>query len=150
MQIERYSDQYRNDIVELVNKFWDEYIREYYSLFSKETLLATIEGMKEGNSGNAYLMIVNGKCEGILAGIEVPSFINNKRIFQEVIWYINKKFRNRGVILFNQAMDLIRQAGFDMAIMACFENAQSKRLKEFYRRVGFIPLETHFIKKLKE
>lgn len=148
MIVETYSDKYYNDVVEIVGNFYEEAIRFYDMGLDKEKLAQSIVGFKESNAGNMFLLVVDGKCQGILAGIEPPSLLNNKRIFQEVIWYVNERYRKYGVMLLARVQKLLRNQGFDTMIMAALEDSKPEKIKALYERMGYRKLETHFIKNL--
>ena len=144
MHIEAYSEKYYMDVERLVTNFYEESIKKYDMGLDKDMLHRTI--IDVANNKNAFLLIVHDKCEGILAGIEVKGLLNNKRVFQEVIWYVNKSFRKYGIILFNEVQTILKKSGFDNIVMAVFENAQADKIRKLYSRLGFKPFEQHWIR----
>lgn len=148
MIIETYSDKYYEDVVKIVDNFYKEAIQCYDAGLDKDSLANTIVNLKANNAGNAFLLIVEDKCEGILAGIEAPSMLNKKRIFQEVIWYVNEPFRRYGIVLLDKVENILKTTGFDTMIMAVLENSKTDKIKMLYERMGFKPFETHYIKGL--
>lgn len=148
MRVETYSDQYFLDVVRLVENFHQEALGEYDNLFDPNTLIETIKAQERTNAGNAFLLIVDKTCEGILFGMQFKSMINQKTIFQEVIWYVNKPFRRYGVRLLKEAEKLLKLDGVSVMIMAVLENSKTEKLKNFYERLGYKPMEVHYVRDL--
>ena len=149
MKIETYSDKYKQDVIDIVNSFHKEVIQFYDPDFDPAVVAETIAKFKETNAGNAFLLIVDDKCEGIMAGFELQSMINQKRTFQELVWYVNKPHRMLGVFLLKQAEEMLTADGFDVMIMAVLESPRTSKIRELYKCMGFMLFETHYLKALK-
>ena len=147
MRVETYSDRYLSDVVRLVENFHKESLCEYDDIFNSDSLLETITAQRE-NSDNAFLLIVDDVCQGILFGSRFKSMINGGWAFQEVIWYVNEKFRSHGVRLLREAEKLLKSSGVSIMIMAVLENSKTEKIKAFYQRLGFKPMESHFVRNL--
>jgi len=144
MTIERYSDQYRDDVQRLVRNFQDESLEEYGLSFNDQALLDTIDALKD----QAFLMILDGKCEGLLAGKEVRSPISTDKVWHEVIWYVNKHCRRYGLKLLNTARAVLKAEGFTAIVMVYMHNSKSDKLHRLYTRLGYRPMETNWIGRL--
>ena len=149
MQIVSYSEKYYLDVVAIVNNFYEESLREYDNDtdMDKDTLCNTIISIGS-HPDNVFLLISDDKCEGIMAGTEVKGMLNTKRIWQEVIWYVNDGFRSAGVRLFKHVMKLLKDRGYQTVVMAVMENSKADKIKRLYGRMGFRPFEMHYIKAL--
>ena len=148
MRIETYSDRYYLDVMRLVENFHNEAASEYLGVFDAESLINTIKGLKDSNAKNAFLLIVDDVCQGIMAGIEFNSMASNRRIWQEVIWYVSPKFRRYGVRLLKKSEEILKSNGFNIMIMAVLENSKTEKIKSFYERLGFKPMEVHYVRNL--
>lgn len=148
MTVETYSDKYYDDVVKIVNNFHEEVIQCYDAGLDKDVLALSIRTLKVNNTGNAFLLIVDNKCEGILAGIEAPALLNRKRIFQELIWYVNKPFRLHGVALLRKAQEMLKTDGFNTMIMGVLEDSKPAKIKKFYEYMGFKLFESQYIRSL--
>lgn len=148
MHIETYSDRFYLDVVNIVNNFYDEAIKLYDVDIDRAVLADTITKVTANNSGNVFLLVNNDKCEGVLAGIEIQGLLNRKKVFQEIIWYINKPFRRYGVALLKKAQEILKAEGFNTIIMAVLENSKTEKIKRLYERMGFINFESHWIRSL--
>lgn len=145
MRVEVYSDKYFIDVMKIVENFHKEAVCEYESLFDPQVLIGTI---KKSDPSNAFLLIVDNACQGILFGTRFDSLINKTKIFQEIIWYVNKPFRTFGVNLLREAEKILKEQGICTMIMAVLENSKTEKIKSFYERLGYKPMETHFVRTL--
>lgn len=139
-----YDEQYRQDIIEVIRNFYEEAIKEYSAAIDADKLNQTIEQYKD----NAFLLIINGKCEGVLAGMAITSPLNHKLVYQEIIWYVNKDHRKYGIFLLHKVEQELKARGFTQLIMACVFNSKTDKLFSLYERMGFKPFEAHFLKTL--
>ena len=144
MIIENYTEQRKDDVIRLVREFFDESLSEYNQRFELDALYKTIEEYRQ----HSFLLIIDGKCEGIIAGKEVSTPFSNERVFHEIIWFVSKPHRMRGVFLLNQTMKTLKDLGFTQIIMTLMHNSKTDKLWDYYCRLTFIPFETHFIKNL--
>lgn len=145
MRIETYSDRWFLDVVKLIENFHKEAIGEYDDYFSPDAAINTI---KSADHSNAFLLIIDEVCQGILYGVVITSPTSGKRIFQEVIWYVNEPFRKYGVRLLKDVENILKSNGVSIMIMAVLENSKTAKLKSFYERLGFKPMEVHYVRTL--
>lgn len=145
VEIVTYSDKYQDDVSKIIHNFYEEALNEYESFTNPEAIIDTIQSAQHEN---AFLLIVDGVCQGILYGVVTRSVLNGGDMFQEVIWYINKEYRNKGVNLLKETEKILKERGIISIIMVALENSMSQRLKTFYERLGFKAMETHYIRSL--
>ena len=145
MTIENYSDKWFLDVVKIIENFHEEAVGEYDQFFSQD---AVIETIKSGDRNNAFLLIIDEVCQGILYGVQITSPTSGKRIFQEIIWYVNKPFRKYGVKLLKEVEKSLQSSGVSIMIMAVLENSKTDKLKQFYTRLGYKPMEVHYMRTL--
>ena len=148
MHIEKYSDKYYLDVVEIVDNFHREALSAYDGDLDKEVLKQTVVSIGNSAPENAFLLIVDDKCQGILAGVEIASLLNKKRIYQELLWYMNEPFRSHGVRLLKYVQKTLKQMGFDTIIMALMTNSKAEKIERLYKAMGYRPFEAHYIKAL--
>lgn len=145
MRIENYSDRWLIDVVRIVENFHKDAVCEYDGLFDPNSLIDTI---KQGDPRNAFLLIIDDVCQGIIYGVRFKSPINESLIYQEIIWYVNDCARPHGIYLLREAEKILKSEGVSIMIMAVLENSKTEKLKTFYQRLGFKPMETHFVRNL--
>jgi len=148
MRVETYSDRYFQDVVKLVEKFYEEHLKEIYGKAERKVIFETINRFSGENSQNAFLLIVDGSCVGLLAGVELKSEINNEKFFQEILWCIEKPYGQNFRYLIKRAQIMLQSRGFSIIIMAVIENSKSLKVERIYQRIGFNKLETHYMRKL--
>ena len=144
MQIQRYTDQYEDDLRRLVKEFQVESLAEYGMTFNEQALQTQIEALKY----QAFLVILDGKAEGILAGKEVYTPSGNDRCWHEVIWFVSKGARRYGVRLLKSVRKILKAEGFTAMVMVYMHNSKTNKLGRLYERLGFRPMETNFIGRL--
>lgn len=147
MRVEPYTDKYHDDVCSLVENFYAEAIGEYDGAFDKDATSNTFRALY-GNQGIAFILVIEGKAEGIIGGLQSVSFGGGKRIFQELIWYVNINHRRNGHLLLQALERHLQSEGFTSIIMAVMENSKTSKLKRLYSYLGYKPFETHFIKNL--
>lgn len=148
MQIMPYLDKYYDDVLAIVKNFHKEAIQLYDKEYDGRAAQKTIEALRTNASTESFLLIIDNKCQGILAGIQAPSFLNGKHIFQELIWYVNPAYRKYGVAMLRYAEEYLRSVGYDTMIMAVIEGSKTEKIKRFYERMGFELFESQYIRNL--
>lgn len=148
MRIETYSDKYQDDVLRIVENFHKESISEFDELIDIDSIRDTIRNFKDEQSESCFLLIIDEVCQGMLFGVEYASMINKNRIFQEIIWYVNPEFRSHGVKLLKIVENVLRERGVGIMIMAVMENSKTDKIKDFYIRLGYRPMEVHYVRKL--
>jgi len=143
MRIERYQPKYEQDIIKLINNFYEEALSDYLKL-DLSILLKTIDELKD----SVFLLIVNDRCEGAIAGKEVASPISSEKVWQEIIWYINVDYRHSGVRLLNETRKILKEEGYNYITMVNMANSKADKLERFYSSMGFSKMETHWIGRL--
>jgi len=144
MDIVPYSELYRDDVITIINNFYAEALSAFSRVISIPALEATIQKYKE----DSFLLIIDNKCEGIIAGTRANSPLNNDKVYQEMIWYINKKSRHLGVLMMIKVEAVLKEKGYTQLIMALIHGSKEDKLGRFYERNGFKPFETHYLKNL--
>jgi GNAT superfamily N-acetyltransferase len=143
MIIERYSVKYLDDIVRLVESFHRDALKEYMNI-DYNTLLATIAEIEQ----TSFLLTTDDKCVGVLAGKQVTTPLSKDKYWHEVLWYVDKQYRRHGVWMLNKVQGLLREDGYTGIIMVNMENSMKDKLHKLYNRLGFKPMETHWIRGL--
>ncbi len=140
MLIVGYDLKYRADVVDLVSEFYNEALKDNDGGLDINTLQQTIDIYKD----NAFLLIVQDKCVGLIAGLTVHSPINAEKVYQEIIWYVTKGQRRYGVYLLRQVELMLKAAGYNSVIMGCMHNSKADKIFNLYQKLGYKPIETHF------
>ncbi len=144
MIIERGSKYRYEEALELIRAFHKEALSEYALKIDEATLISFFDKCV----AQSFLLIIDNKCEGLIAGQEIKNPVSGERIFQETVWFINEPFRKYGVYLFNEAQEILKQDGYSAIIMVCLANSKTDKLVKLYEKLGFIEMERHYIRRL--
>jgi hypothetical protein len=144
MIIERGNKERYQEALELVKAFHKEALSEYAFKIDEDALIKFFDLCV----AQSFLLIIDNKCEGLLAGQEIKNPVSGERTFQETMWYVNEPFRKYGIFLFNKAQEILKQEGYAAIVMVCLANSKTEKLFKLYERMGFVPMEHHFIRRL--
>jgi len=126
----------------LIDKFHKEAIEMYGLRCNKETMEKAIRK----HYGHAMVLIADGEVVGLMAGHIVDYPLENRKIFQELIWYVSKKYRTHGVRLLRAIEKQCKDKGIQMIIMVAMGSSMKEKLDRIYKIMGYKELETHYIK----
>ena len=77
--------------------------------------------------------------------------MTNCTILNEIFWWMSPEKRNTtySFKLIKKAEEYAKLNQIDYVMMACMENPRPERLTQFYKRIGYSPVQTQFYKKIK-
>lgn len=146
MNIEHYSSKYYKDCLELVTEFYEEYLSQFGSELNQKSIENTIRGFEGENNENSFLLIIDERCVGVIAGISLNDPLNEKKIFQEILWYVRSPYGKYGFWFISQVENRLKDRGFGSIVMAVLTSPKEERIKTVYQTMGYKKLETHYIK----
>ena len=144
--IEACKDEHLDDLVELIKKFDKESLSEYGMDLSENALADMFYNCKK----NGLTLVVNGKCKGVIAGISTPSTVGDELVWQEVVWYVDEPYRKYGIKLYKAMEEKLRNQGVTRMVMALMHNSKKEKIDKFYKKIGYVPMETQYLLNLKE
>lgn len=133
-----------DSVRELIHAFHREALHEFGLSCESAQINATINEC----FNEALALEVDGKVVGVIAGKVVDYPLQEAKIFQEMIWYVAKDYRRYGIKLLEVLEERCRSRGMAGIVMVLLENSKSGKLGRFYEKMGYKPLEKHFIKGL--
>ena len=149
MQVEHYSKERKEEVLQLVEELHREVLGEWVGLIDRSEVERVIEADESlGLEGNAFLMVVDGRCQGLLYGAVWPVRVNKKTFFQETFLWVREAYRSQSMRFLREVEEILRFRGIDLLVMTVLENYKSAGLKKLYERMGFRVMETHFVKEL--
>lgn len=148
ISVETYTEEHFLDVVHLVESFHREAAGEWLGLFSPDALIEHIKTQAQTNARDAFLLLIDGVAKGIIFGVRAVAPTTGETIFQEMIWYVDPSHRRHGIRLLNEVEKILKSQGVSIMIMAVLENSKTDKLKAFYERVGYRPMEMHFMRRL--
>ena len=102
----------------------------------------------EGNVKVASDDVKFGKVVGVFSGYYTTYILNNEKLFHEIVWYVNPDHRRCGLSLYKHCEVAIKEQGAKKIVMIHMANAMSEELSSLYSKLGYKPLETHYVKDL--
>ena len=133
------------DVRRLCEEFTQESLKEYGLEVTHDRLSEMIEACKN----ISFFLGVDGKPQGLIAGFITENMTNKKHYLQEVIWYVSKDYRRQGLRLHKEFEKAATAYGCDGITMVCMKNSMHERLDGLYKSLGYVPVETHYLKELK-
>ncbi len=151
MKIRRVTTEDIHHIMPLIMAFHKETLEPFGMGFDIKSVEALIKLFAEQHIG---LVVEDGhQLVGVIGGAIAPSFTDfNIKIFNEAIWYVLPDHRggSSGVKLLKLVEDYCRNIGIHKIAMIGMYNDDRERLAGFYSKMGYRPLETHYIKDLND
>lgn len=131
-------------IKNLVSGFYDEAVSEWGFAMEESRLRELVSLL----APTSWVAEVDGRVVGLIAGQIVNQHLDSKPIWQEFVWYVDPDYRMCGIRLLKHVEKWCADNGIGKMIMVYLHNSKAEKLDEFYRREGYEPMETHFIKEL--
>jgi hypothetical protein len=131
--------------IPLVQEFVDESIQAYGFQLDENVVLRNFVSFVE----HAVVAYDNSRMVGVLAGKVHEFDLSGQEVFQEHIWYVSREYRTFvGPRLLDFMEDLLAEKGVKFMVMVHLGNGRADVIAKYYERLGYRPLETHYIKQL--
>lgn len=137
-----FEENDHNEVIRLVRMFFDASVSEYGGVLSDEKISSAIEELKD----TIFVLTSDDMAVGILGGKVISGHLSDEKVFHEMIWFVDKEFRGQGTELYTYAETVLRARGVKRMIMAAMYNSKHDMVVRFYKRRGYVPMETHMIK----
>src|SRR3989304_1594017 len=122
------------------------------SFFKEDIFIKTWESIYSFDMGKIHGAFYNDKqlC-GCIGGIVYPDPNTGDLLATEMFWYVMPEFRKGtvGLRLLDCFENWAKQKKADKIIMVHLSNLQSDRISTLYKRKGYTPIETHYIKEVR-
>ena len=131
----------------LAKAFYDEGYEEYQWGFNDEHARTTYKLFILNHI--CFLAELNGEAVGCLAGVVSQHHFNYHHLyFQESMWYVRKDLRGKGIAskLLEATKKECLSRNCNQMIVGHTAKVMSKFLDRFYRQLGFVLFESHYIK----
>lgn len=140
----RVEDGDYEGIIKLILEFYDESIEEYGSTLDFDFMILMFGKLKD----TSFLVEEDGVVIGLLAGQIVTDSLSEEKTYAEVMWFMTKEKRRYGPRLLSFVESWARARGMRKMIMVHFFNQQADKIAALYKRMGYRPMEIHYIKEL--
>jgi len=128
----------------LVAEFAEESLAEYGTYLDPEQLQKTFDVIFK----TSFVAIVDEKVVGCLGGRVIEDLCSKNKVYEELIWYVNKDHRKYGLKLLHYVEAWCWNEGIKRITMSCMHNSKTEAIYQLYEKLGFRPMETRFIKEL--
>lgn len=113
--------------------------------YDPQSFRATLEAGLDSDTQAYFVAERDGKLTGMTGGIVYPAYFNNKQIAgQELFWWGEGEGRG----LYRALEQWAKSKGCASFAMVALDNEQAARMGRIYARMGYRPVEHHYIKRL--
>lgn len=119
--------------------------------FNDTNFASAISDIATNTAFALFVFDAGAGCIGMAAAISAPYWFNSdKRIGQELFWWVDADQRNTGAGM--QLLDALEAWASDMGCavfsMASTANIKPQALARLYRRRGYVPQDIYYVKEL--
>lgn len=122
---------YKQDL----NKVRSTWVNTWYGLISHEV-------------GKIFALKQNNKIIGAIGFIISPSLEDGVSTCTEAFWYVDEKYRGKGLSLLLHLQKYAKAQGAERMMMIHLSNSMPEKLKALYERLGYKEVETIYMKEL--
>lgn len=142
--IRRFENEDFNACHRLAEEFEAESLAEYGARVTPASTRKLFDRVKD----TSFMLFVDDEPAGMLAGAVLESALSGDKVYKEVVWFVSKEYRRYGLKLRQHVEKWCCANDIDRLMMAMMHNSKTKKLEALYKRLGFRPMETRFIKRL--
>ena len=145
IEIRPYKQGDDEDIKNLIKDFHEEALKsDGFQLDVEKYYAPWIALLKD----SVFVAVKDNNVIGVLGGNIIRHHFSNELVFIEMMWYVRPEHRMCGIRLFKYVEEWCRIKGIKKMVMVYTHNIMTEKLNDFYKRMGFRPLETHMLKEL--
>ena len=100
----------------------------------------------ENGSGGIIAYEVEGEVVGVMCFLVGTSPLDGILQMTEAMWYVLKPHRGQGMVLLEVTEMLAHELGCKRLFMAHLASIKADRLGKIFKRRGFTPVETYYMK----
>ena len=130
--------------VMLTAEFAEESLAEYGVYLEQEKLQQTFDAVL----GTSFVAVVDGQVVGMLLGQIITDICSSRPTYQEIVWFVTKKYRKYGLRLLEHTEQWCRKKNINRIMMSLMHNSKTDKLFSLYEKLGFRAQETKFVKEL--
>lgn len=95
--------------------------------------------------GRIFGLYEKDELVGALGAIIVPDLNDGELTATECFWFVDEKHRGSGVRLLLHFMDYVKKFGCVRVNIVHLFNEHADKLKKLYQKLGFSPVEIHYV-----
>lgn len=150
MTIRKVESKDLASVISLIHAFHEESLEEFGTVVDATFLVGVFEKLKD----TSFVVEECGEVIGLLAGSIEENMLSGAKVYAEIMWFVRKKDRGCGGILQRWVEKWAKEQGMKQIMMVHMCSAKDneegfhRRLTRFYKKLGYRPMEVHFIKEL--
>lgn len=133
-------------VAEVGLKFWEE--GALPGSLIPEIFVKNWGFLLQNGMGRIFGLYEDGKFVGALGAIVAPDLNDGALTATECFWFIDPEKRGNGVKLLLNFIKYAKEIGCVRVNMVHLFNEHADKLKKLYEKLGFSPVEAHYIKTL--
>lgn len=120
-----------------------------FGKLKKDTFISTWTNLISKKIGTIFGLFRDNTLIGMIGGVAFPDPNDGELVVTEMFWYMDKQYRGVGGIkLFKAFKKWAKAINAKRVIMVHLTGLMPKKLEQFYKKQGFSPIETHYIKEI--
>jgi len=128
---------------------FEEFVKESLDEYNFKLDVNHVINIASKYVDTSFVVEKDNKIVGVVAGYIDSSILDGSKVYNEVVWFVSKPYRKYGIRLLKELENKCMNGwGVKHIVMMYIENCNADKMGEFYKRVGYKPLERHFIKTL--
>lgn len=133
-------------VAELGPKFWKE--AGLPGTFVPAVFVRNWTAFINAGLGRIFTHVQEGRPVGALGMLYVPDVNDDSLVASELFWFVEPEHRGCGISMFLHAMRVAKELGCARMSMMHLESINQESLSKIYHKMGFVPVEKHYIKSL--
>ena len=127
-------------------KFWEE--GSLPGSLKPEVFVKNWTFLLDNGMGRIFGLYEEGQLSGALGAIVAPDLNDGELCATECFWFIDPDKRGNGVKLLLNFVKYAKEIGCVRVNMVHLFNEHADKLQKLYEKLGFSPVEKHYIKTL--
>jgi len=128
--------------------FLDALGRKYLDGFSLDNFVKMWTGFIQSGEGVIYLLVAGKAILGAIGGFRHTEQYCDYPVAQEFFWFVDEDCRGRGVMLYRALEKWAKAKGCRHLRMVYMVDSMPDKVRHFYERAGFSPMEVVYTKEL--
>jgi len=130
------------NVLLLIHEFQDESLDAYKLFCDDDKAIKLMESVWQ----TSLVMEEDGKIVGVIAGIIVSAMVSIGYTMQEIIYFVTKSYRGKGISLLTAFEHMSREMGCQNIVMVHMGNIYRNAMERIYTNLGYVFLEAQYIK----
>ncbi len=126
--------------------FWSE--GSLPGSIKSEIFIKNWTALIQNGMGRIFGLYQQGQFVGALGAIIMPDINDGELTATECFWFVGKEHRGVGVRLLLYFVKYAKEIGCVRVNMVHLFNEHANKLSKLYVKMGFSPIETHYVKSL--